>query len=463
MVVEEDICMSSLSSLKRGLIAAGLLTVGLTIWRGAGERSAGPVSTGPSPALPEPYVGWPPTLNFSKAEPWPEGAHPNAPPGFKVTRFAANLDHPRWLYMLPNGDILVAESSTVPRAPKSLNERIGFWLQGRAGVIEPSANRITLLREANGDGVVTYRGTFRAGLNQPFGMVLVGNDFYVADTDGVWRFPYHDGDLSIHGKGERILDLPVGGYNNHWTRNIVVNAKHTKLYITVGSGSNDGEHGVDNEFHRADILEANLDGSGLRVFASGMRNPVGMAWAPASEALWTVVNERDMMGNDLVPDYLTRVHEGAFYGWPYSYWGKYVDPGLKDSFGRHIDPAIKSERPDLVATSVTPDYSLGAHVAPLGLTFYSADSFPSHYLGGVFIGEHGSWNRKPFSGYKIVFIPFRGGLPDGTPEDFLTGFMPREKDSAAYGRPVGLIVDGAGALLVADDTGNMIWRVSVDQ
>jgi len=421
------------------------------------------VSTGPSPALPEPYVGWPPTLNFSKAEPWPEGAHPNAPPGFKVTRFAANLDHPRWLYMLPNGDILVAESSTVPRAPKSLNERIGFWLQGRAGVIEPSANRITLLREANGDGVVTYRGTFRAGLNQPFGMVLVGNDFYVADTDGVWRFPYHDGDLSIHGKGERILDLPVGGYNNHWTRNIVVNAKHTKLYITVGSGSNDGEHGVDNEFHRADILEANLDGSGLRVFASGMRNPVGMAWAPASEALWTVVNERDMMGNDLVPDYLTRVHEGAFYGWPYSYWGKYVDPGLKDSFGRHIDPAIKSERPDLVATSVTPDYSLGAHVAPLGLTFYSADSFPSHYLGGVFIGEHGSWNRKPFSGYKIVFIPFRGGLPDGTPEDFLTGFMPREKDSAAYGRPVGLIVDGAGALLVADDTGNMIWRVSVDQ
>lgn len=455
--------MRSSSSLRRGLVAVGLLTVGLVIWLGAGERSAGPVSTGPLPKLPEPYAGWPPTLNFSKAEPWPEGAHPNAPPGFKVTRFAANLNHPRWLYMLPNGDILVAESSTLPKEPKSLNERIGFWLQRRAGVIKPSANRITLLREANGDGAVTFRGTFCAGLNQPFGMVLVGNTFYVADTDAVWRFPYHDGNLSIDGKGEKILDLPVGGYNNHWTRNIIVNPEQTTLYITVGSGSNDGEHGIDNEFHRANILEVNLDGSGLRVLVSGMRNPVGMAWAPGSEALWTVVNERDMMGNDLVPDYLTRVREGAFYGWPYSYWGKHLDPGVKDSFGQHIDPAMKSERPDLAATSVPPDYSLGAHVAPLGLTFYSADSFPSHYRGGVFVGEHGSWNRKPFSGYKVVFIPFRDGFPDGAPEDFLTGFMPRQKDSTAYGRPVGVIVDRTGALLIADDTGDMIWRVSVNQ
>lgn len=447
-------------------IAACLFLIVVAFWvflSRMSERPAGQVSTGPSPTLPRPYSGWLPTLNFSRAKPWAIGAAPKAPPGFAVTRFATDLDHPRWLYMLPNGDILVAESSTVPKEPKSLNERVGLWLQQRAGVITPSANRITLLRDANGDGLVTYRSAFCTGLNQPFGMVLVGNTFYVADTDGVWRFPYHDGDLTIDGKGEKILDLPVGGYNNHWTRNIVVNPEGTKLYISVGSGSNDAEHGMGNELHRANILEVNLDGSGLRVFASGIRNPVGMAWAPGSDFLWIVANERDMIGNDLVPDYLARVHEGAFYGWPYSYWGKHIDPGVKDSFGQHIDPNAKTLRPDLVAKATTPDYSLGAHVAPLGLTFYSSDSFPNHYRGGVFVAEHGSWNRMPFSGYKVVFIPFREGLPDGSPEDFLTGFMPRSDNAIAYGRPVGVIVDRTGALLVADDTGNVIWRISMTQ
>jgi glucose/arabinose dehydrogenase len=406
---------------------------------------------GPSPTLPQPYDGWLPTLNFSTARLWPANANPNAPTGFKVARYASGLDHPRWLYVLPNGDVLVAESSTAPRAPKSVQERIQFWLQERAGVINPSANRITLLRDAEGDGMVNYRSTFLTSLHQPFGMALAGNVLYVANTDGVWQYPYHDGDTKIESKGQKLLDLPAGGYNNHWTRNIVVNREGTKLYITVGSGSNVGENGMENEFHRADILEMNLDGSSLRVFASGMRNPNGMGWAPGTNTLWTVVNERDMLGNDLVPDYLSSVKEGAFYGWPYSYWGQ------------HVDSRVSLQRPDLVAKAIAPDYALGGHVAALGLTFYSGEQFPEHYRSGAFIGEHGSWNRRPFSGYKVVFVPFRNGHPAGSPEDFLTGFMPADKPGVTYGRPVGVAVDRTGALLVADDVGNMVWRVAANQ
>jgi glucose/arabinose dehydrogenase len=412
------------------------------------EAPSGQEIVGPTPTLPQAYRGWVPTHNFSKARPWPENTSPKAPSGFSVSQYASGLEHPRWLYMLPNGDALVAESSSIERTPESIRYRIQGWFQRRAGAVGPSANRITLLRDANRDGIADYRNTFLSGLNQPFGMALLGDILYVANTDGVWQYPYHEGETSIESKGRKILDLPAGGYNNHWTRNIVVNPSGTKLYISVGSGSNAGENGIENEFHRASILEANLDGSGLRVFAWGLRNPTGMAWPPHSNTLWTVVNERDLLGNDLPPDYLTSVKDGAFYGWPYSYWGQ------------RVDSRVSPQRPDLVATAIAPDYSLGAHVAPLGLTFYSANQFPNRYYNGAFVGEHGSWNRRPFAGYKVVFIPFRNGHPDGTPEDFLTGFMSADEPGVAYGRPVGVAIDRTGALLVADDVGNAIWRVA---
>ncbi|MGA9322022.1 MAG: sorbosone dehydrogenase family protein, partial [Xanthobacteraceae bacterium] len=363
---------------------------------------------------------------------------------------AAGLDHPRWLYVLPNGDVVVAEASTAPREPESIRDRVQFWLQRGAGSIKPSPNRITLLRDSRRSGEVDGRFTFATGLTQPFGMLLLDGQFYVANTDGVWRFPYHDGDTHLAGDGQKILDLPAGGYNNHWTRNIIASRDDTKLFVTVGSGSNVGENGIDNEFHRANILQINPDGSGLRVFASGIRNPNGLEYAPGSDVLWTVANERDMLGNDLVPDYLTSVKDGAFYGWPYSYWGK------------NIDERVKPQRPDLVDQAIAPDYSLGSHVAALGLVFYTADAFPAHFRGGAFIGEHGSWNRRPFTGYKVVFVPFRDGKPDGKPDDFLTGFMPADRPGITYGRPVGVAIDPTGALLVADDVGNAIWRVAAE-
>jgi glucose/arabinose dehydrogenase len=404
---------------------------------------------GTDPPLPQPDMSLVPTINFSQAEPWPTGKQPAAPAGFKVTRYASGLDHPRWLYVLPNGDVLVAEASTVAREPKSISENVQAWLQRNSGAIKASANRITLLRGSNGSGEAEQKFVFATGLRQPFGMLLLGDKFYVANTDGVWLYSYHDGDTHLEA-GRKVIDLPAGGYNNHWTRNIIANRDGTKLYVTVGSGSNVGENGIDNEFHRANILEANPDGSGLRVFASGIRNPNGLAWAPGSDVLWTVANERDMLGNDLVPDFLTSVKDGAFYGWPYSYWGK------------NIDERAQPRQPALVEKAIAPDYALGAHVAALGLAFYMSDAFPEHFRGGVFIGEHGSWNRRPFTGYKVVYIAFCDGLPCGKPEDFLTGFMPTDRQGIAYGRPVGVAVDARGALLVADDVGNTVWRVAAD-
>jgi glucose/arabinose dehydrogenase len=405
---------------------------------------------GADPPLPQPDKSLIPTINFSQAEPWPAGRTPVAPDGFKVTRYASGFDHPRWLYVLPNGDVLVAEASTAPREAKSIGETVQFWLQRRAGAVKQSADRITLLRTGRGPGGVDGRFTFASGLHQPFGMLLLDGQFYVANTDGVWRFPYHDGDTHLESAGQKILDLPEGGYNNHWTRNIIANHDGTKLYVTVGSGSNVGENGADNEFHRANILEINPNGSGVRVFASGIRNPNGLGLAPGGDVLWTVANERDMLGNDLVPDFLTSVKDGAFYGWPYSYWGK------------NIDARVKPQRPDLVEKAIVPDYSLGSHVAALGLTFYTGNAFPEHFRGGAFIGEHGSWNRRPFTGYKVVYVPFRDGKPDGYPEDFVTGFMPSDQQGVAYGRPVGVAVDATGALLIADDVGNTIWRVAAE-
>jgi len=412
-----------------------------------GGHAAGP-TVGPHPQLAAPGGSMIPVANFPTIKPWPSGQTPSAPAGFVVTRYASGLDHPRWIYRLPNGDILVAESATEPRAPNSLTERAQFWLERNSGAVMPSANRITLLRDSNANGVVTMRTTFLHGLHQPFGMLLAGNNIFVANTDGVWRFPYRTGETEIDDSGRKILDLPVGGYNNHWTRNLTANVDGTKLFVTVGSGSNIGEHGTANEFHRADIIAFDPDGSDAYVFASGLRNPCGMAWEPRTHALWTVVNERDMLGDDLVPDYLTRVRKGEFYGWPYSYWG------------RHLDPRVRPQRPDLVARAIAPDYALGAHVAALGLAFYTADAFPAHYRGGAFIGMHGSWNRSRFAGYKVVYVPFTNGMPSGPPEDFLTGFMHDPRNGTAYGRPVGVAIDRTGALLVADDAGDTIWRVA---
>jgi len=412
---------------------------------------------GAAPALPAPDDRWVPTLNFSTASGWPDGRVPDAPAGFVVTRYAAGLDHPRWLYVLPNRDVLVAEASTIPREPKSLHDRAQFSYQRRSGEMKPSANRISLLRgggERVGAGEHTHAADgpvpFLSDLHQPFGMALVGHKFYVADTDALLSFDYTAGMSHVDSAPNTVLALPAGGYNNHWTRNLIANRNGTKLYVTIGSGSDHGEDGLEQEAQRADILEVSPDGSEVRVFASGIRNPVGLAWAPGppdKETLWTVVNERDMLGNDLVPDYLTRVVDGGFYGWPYSYWGG------------HLDPRVRTGRTDLIARAIVPDYALGAHVAALGLVFYESDRFPSRYRGGAFVAEHGSWNRKPFAGYKVVFVPFRDGQPAGPPEDFLTGFMAKESPGRTYGRPVGLAVDGSGALLVADDVGNCIWRV----
>ncbi len=403
---------------------------------------------GAQPALPAPEKSIIPVVQVAKAVGWPAGATPVAAPGFAVKAFATGFDHPRWLYVLPNGDVLVAETNAPPRpeAGKGIKGKAMKILMKRAGSATPSANRITLLRDADGDGVAELRATFLSGLNSPFGMALVGRDLFVANTNEIRRFSYREGETQITGAGEKIADLPAGPRNHHWTKNLVASRDGNRLYATVGSNSNVAENGIEIEEGRAAIHEVDIGSGRSRVFASGLRNPVGLAWQPKTDALWTVVNERDELGNDLVPDYLTRVQEGGFYGWPYSY------------FGSHVDDRVQPPRPDLVATALKPDYALGAHTACLGLAFYDSKFFPARYTGGAFIGQHGSWNRKPPSGYKVVFVPFTGGRPSGQPEEVLTGFL--NSEGQAQGRPVGVAVDRAGALLVADDVGNVIWRVT---
>lgn len=376
------------------------------------------------PSLPAPFAT-PDVTKSSRVIGWPEGKTPVAPAGFKVTRYADKFNSPRWLYTTPNGDLLVAESSTSRRR---------------------SANDIILLRDANRDGIPETRTVFLKGLNQPLGMLVLGTWFYVANTDGVYRYPYKVGQTEITAKGNKILDLPGSGYNNHWTRNLLANANGTKIYVSVGSSSNVGENGMENEIRRADILEINPDGTGERIFASGLRNPVGMDWEPFTGKLWTAVNERDNLGDDLVPDYMTSVKEGAFYGWPYAY------------FGPHEDPRLKGQRPDLVSKTIAPDVDLGSHTASLGLAFYTKKEFPNTYHGGAFVGQHGSWNRSVFSGYKVVFVPFKKGIP-GKPQDFLSGFIASEQRSEVYGRPVDVLVMADGSLLVTDDGSNIIWKV----
>ena len=405
-------------------------------------------SYGASPALPSPQSSLIPTINVATATSWPPGTKPTAAGGMAVQAFATGLDHPRTVYVLPNGDVLVAESNAPPKPDdgKGIRSWAQKFFQKQAGAVTPSANRITLLRDADGDGVAETRSVFIGGLHSPFGMVLVGDDFYVADTDAIMKFPYHAGDTKITAPGVKLTDLPAGTINHHWTKDITASADGSKLYATVGSNSNVGENGIEAEKDRADVLEVDRASGKWRVFASGLRNPNGPSWQPQSGALWVTVNERDELGDDLVPDYMTSVKDGAFYGWPYSY------------YGQHVDTRVDPPRPDLVAKAISPDYALGAHTASLGLTFNAGNLFPADMAGGAFIGQHGSWNRKPRAGYKVIFVPFTNGMPSGKPQDVLTGFL--NDKGEAQGRPVGVRIDKQGALLVADDVGNAVWRVT---
>ena len=400
-----------------------------------------------SDSLPAPYATKS-VKNYSNVIGWPNNKTPLAPPGFKVTRFAEGLQNPRWIYVTPNGDILVAEANTESKGLKKVTEKISGKSESQH--TGESANRITLLRDADNDGDPELKQVLLFGLNQPLGMLVLGNSLYVANTDAVVQYPYHGGQTQIKSEGKKIIDLPAGGYNNHWTRNIIANADTTKIYIAVGSASNIGEHGMEMEVRRANILEVNPDGTNERVYASGLRNPVGMGLAPGTNELWTVVNERDELGDDLVPDFLTSVKDGGFYGWPYAY------------FGPHEDPRMKGQNPELVKQTIKPDVALEAHSASLGLAFYNQKAFPQKYHKGAFIGQHGSWNRSELSGYSVVFVPFRDGKPSGDPEDFLTGFIADASKSEVYGRPVGIAVLPDGALLVADDASNIIWKIQVD-
>ena len=441
---------------------AGLLTViaaaGLaTLLAACSETAKLPPerTTGPTPQLAAPNETLIPTVNIAPAVGWTDTAGPTPASGFAVAALARGLDHPRWVYVLPNGDVLVAESNTPPKPkePKDggdgllaqIRHKVMGMVMKRAGAGTPSANRITLLRDANNDGVAEVKEVFLQNLASPFGMVLVGNELFIANADALVKVPYIEGQTKITAAPTLVTELPAG-INHHWTKNVVANRDGTKLYVTVGSNSNIGENGIASEEGRAAIWEVDVKSGAKRLFASGLRNPNGMGFEPDTQVLWTVVNERDEIGSDLVPDYLTSVKDGAFYGWPWSY------------YGGHVDTRVLPQRPDMVAKAIPPDFALGSHVAPLGMTFSNARGMPGAFANGVFIGEHGSWNRRPLSGYKVVFVPFIGGRPSGAPVDVLTGFL--NADEKAQGRPVGVALDKTGALLVADDVGNAVWRVS---
>ena len=420
------------------------LTLGLAACDAADVPEA--QTQGPNPEIPAPSKALIPTINVAKATGWPEGQVPKPADGLAVDAFATGLDHPRWLYVLPNGDVLVAETNT-PKQEEGTGGIKGMimgWMMNRAGAGVPSSNRIMLLRDADGDGVAETKSVFLKDLNSPFGMALVGDKLYVADSDALLRFDYKDGATEIAGPGTKLTDLPAGPINYHWTKSLAASPDGSRLYVGVGSNSNAGENGLDWEKDRARILEIDPATGEARAFATGLRNPVGLAFEPQTGVLWVVVNERDELGSDLVPDYLTSVKDGAFYGWPFSYWGQ------------HVDARVKPQNPEAVAKAIPPDYSLGNHVAPLGLAFARGELLPQQFRTGAFVGEHGSWNRSPFSGYKVVFVPFAQGKPSGLPVDVLTGFL---DGNQARGRPVGVAIDKAGALLVADDVGNTIWRL----
>jgi glucose/arabinose dehydrogenase len=417
---------------------------------GCGAAARLPVSagTGPRPILPPPAPSLIPIIEVAAATGWPAGATPVPAAGTRVNAFAAGLDHPRWLYVLPNGDVLVAETNAPPRPEDNRGIRGWFFrrFQRKAGGAVPSANRITLLRDADGDGVAETRAIFLDSLHSPFGMALVGTTLYVANSDAVVRFPYSSGQTRITAPPVKVVDLPAGPLNHHWTKNIVASTDGTTLYVSVGSNSNVAENGIEKEEGRATIWRVDPVTGGHRIFAAGLRNPVGMTWVPETGALWVAVNERDELGSDLVPDFMTSVRDGGYYGWPYSY------------YGQHLDTRVEPPRLDLVAAAIVPDYALGPHTASLGLAYSRSTTLPAPFNGGMFVGQHGSWNRKPPSGYRVIFVPFTNGRPAGEPVDVLTGFLSERGE--ARGRPVGVAVDARGALLVADDVGNTIWRVA---
>lgn len=427
----------------------GVLALALAGCGGEARLRAGE-DTGPKPAIASPQTSAIPVVDIAAARGWTDGEMPTAASGLSVNAFATGLDHPRWLYVLPNGDVLVAESNAPPgkRGIGGIKGKVMASVMKKAGSGVPSANRITLLRDADGDGVAETRSVFASDLTSPFGMALVGDTLYVANADALVRLPYTSGQSQAGGAPQKVVDLPGGGdqLNHHWTKSLVASADGTRLYVGVGSNSNIADNGMEAETDRAAVLEIDPATGTRRPFAGGLRNPVGIAWEPRSNTLWAVVNERDELGNDLVPDYLTRVDAGAFYGWPYSYWGQ------------HVDERVQPQRPDLVATARVPDYALGSHVAPLGLAFAQGQRLGDTFAEGAFVGLHGSWNRKPLSGYKVVFVPFREGRPVGAMADVLTGFLDEAQN--ARGRPVGVAIARDGALLVADDVGNSVWRVS---
>lgn len=401
--------------------------------------------TASADSLPAPYATKS-SVTFAHVTGWPEGKTPVAPEGFTVSLFAGALNSPRWIYVTPDGDILVAEARTQRKGIKKAVSKITGQASSQNRNDRESANRIILFRDADHDGMPELTSIFLEDLNQPFGMLVLDSFFYVANTDGLWRYPYRKGDTRIVSQGTKILELPAGGYNNHWTRNIIADASGSRIYVSVGSGSNVGENGMEHERRRANILVVKPDGSGEQVYASGLRNPVGMDWAPGTTTLWTAVNERDELGDELVPDYITGVKPGGFYGWPYSYWGK------------HPDPRLEGTGSELVARAIVPDVNLGAHTASLGLAFSKGHVFPAPYAGGAFVGQHGSWNRSSLTGYKVVYVPFQNGRPSSPPVDFLTGFMVKPGSEDVYGRPVGIAFTPY-YMLVADDAANMIWCV----
>ncbi|OAQ38999.1 L-sorbosone dehydrogenase [Pedobacter psychrophilus] len=420
------------------LITIITTTVACSVNKGSQNSEFKPLAYKDSVILPKPFATKS-VVNNSKIVGWPVGLMPKAPEGLKVSLFADSLDNPRWIYTAPNGDIFVSLANTIDDGfIKTANMK-------KPGL--KSSNTIILLRDKNNDGIPELKKTFLKGLNRPLGMLILNGKFYVANTNGLWTYDYTNGQEEIKGEGKKILDLPAGGYNNHWTRNIIANQDGTKIYISVGSGSNVAENGIANEVNRACILEINPDGSGQRIYASGLRNPVGMGWS-STNVLWTAVNERDGLGDDLVPDYTTSVKENAFYGWPYAY------------FGKNPDPRMKGEKMDLVNSTLVPDVSLGSHTASLGLAFNNKNGLGNNYKDGMFIGQHGSWNRTELSGYKVVFVPFKNGKPSGPKQDFLTGFIANIEGSLVYGRPVGVAFSKNGSLLIADDAGKKIWRVS---
>jgi len=404
---------------------------------------------GPNPELPAPNSSLIPTVKVADARGWSGGQKPTAAAGLVVTAFARQLDHPRSIYVLPNGDVLVAETNAPADRPDD-GKGIKAWFirhfQKKAGAAVPSANRITLLRDADGDGVAETRSVFLDHLYSPFGMALVGDTLYVANSNAVVSVGYTTGALRASGAPRVLAALPAGTINHHWTKNLIASADGRKLYASVGSNSNVAEHGIDAERERAAVWEIDRATGAHRVFASGLRNPVGMAWEPETGALWVSVNERDELGSDLVPDYMTALHDGGFYGFPYSY------------YGQHVDGRVKAQRPDLVATALVPDYALGPHTASLGLASSRGTTLPAPFRGGMFVAQHGSWNRKPFAGYRVIFVAFANGRPSGAPIEVLTDFL--DSHGNARGRPVSVAIDRRGALLIVDDVGNTIWRVT---